>query len=219
MIEGPKGFAASYGTHANLEAALTGLGETFEISSLAYKPYPCGFVIHPIIDVCLELAGKLGMDAAEIERIDLTVNPLAVQLTSRPEPKTREQLQTSLQHWAAVSFIYRKAGISEQTDDKVNDPAIVNLRGRIVLKGDASVAREAARARVLLRNGKTVEARVLHCRGSEGHPMSDEDISVKTLAQLQLVFDPKTSEQILSECWRVTDYPSVRALSAKLALA
>jgi 2-methylcitrate dehydratase PrpD len=217
MIEGPKGFAASYGKNANLEAALDKLGESFEISTLAYKPYPCGFVIHPIIDVCLEIAKAKHFDHTQIERIELTVNPLAVQLTSRPEPKTRGLLQTSLQHWAAASFVYKAAGIAEQTEDKVNDPAIANLRRKIVLKGDASVGREAAQARVLLRDGRTLEERVLHCRGSEGRPMTDEDISVKTLAQLQLVFDRRTSEDILARSWAIRDYPKVDALCRKLA--
>ena len=26
------------------------------MSSIAYKPYPSGFVVHPIIDACLEIA-------------------------------------------------------------------------------------------------------------------------------------------------------------------
>ncbi|MGZ5119095.1 MAG: MmgE/PrpD family protein [Burkholderiales bacterium] len=217
MIEGPKGFAASYGTNANLDAALDKLGESFEISTLAYKPYPCGFVIHPIIDVCLEIAKTERFDHTQIERIELTVNPLAVQLTSRPEPSTRGLLQTSLQHWAAASFVYKAAGIAEQTEDKVNDPAIVNLRRKIVLKSDASVAREAAYARVLLRNGTVLEERVLHCRGSEGRPMSDDDISVKTLAQLELAFDRAKAEELLAACWCIAEYPSVDVLANKLA--
>jgi 2-methylcitrate dehydratase PrpD len=217
MIEGPKGFAASYGTNANLEAALDKLGESFEISTLAYKPYPCGFVIHPIIDVCLEIAKGERFDHTQIERIELTVNPLAVQLTSRPEPKTRGLLQTSLQHWAAASFVYKAAGIAEQTEDKVNDPAIANLRRKIVLKSDASVAREAAYARGLLRDGTALGGRVLHCRGSEGRPMSDADISVKTLAQLELAFHRAKAEELLAACWRIAEYASVDVLAKKLA--
>jgi hypothetical protein len=72
---------------------------------------------------------------------------------------------------------------------------------------------------VVLKSGRTFEADVRHCRGSEGRPMSDEDISVKTLAQFELVFDRNTSQLLLAECWRIADYRSVDALSRKLAAA
>ena len=39
-----------------LATAITGkLGESWEILANAYKPYPCGVVLFPVIDACLEL--------------------------------------------------------------------------------------------------------------------------------------------------------------------
>lgn len=63
MIEGAKGFAASFASRPNLDAAVDKLGQVFEISSLAYKPYPSGVVIHPIIDACLEIVKSGALDA------------------------------------------------------------------------------------------------------------------------------------------------------------
>jgi len=65
------------------------LGQAFEITTLAYKPYPSGVVIHPIIDACLEIVKSGVLDAEEIERIELTVNPLAVKLTDIVSPSER----------------------------------------------------------------------------------------------------------------------------------
>ena len=33
-----------------------GIGERWEVLNNAYKPYPCGVVLFPVIDACLELA-------------------------------------------------------------------------------------------------------------------------------------------------------------------
>ena len=71
MIEGAKGFAVSFARQPNLDAAVDNLGQVFEVSTLAYKPYPSGVVIHPIIDACLEIANSNAFDAAQIERIEL----------------------------------------------------------------------------------------------------------------------------------------------------
>ena len=46
-----------------------GLGERFEILRNTYKPYPCGIVIHPIIDACLQLRREHAIDPASIDSV------------------------------------------------------------------------------------------------------------------------------------------------------
>ena len=84
MLEGEKGFGVSFASNPNMEAAVDGLGKTFEITTLAYKPYPCGFVVHPVIDACLDLARANALDPADIASVELTVSPLAARLADRP---------------------------------------------------------------------------------------------------------------------------------------
>ena len=48
-----------------------GLGETWEIMANTHKPYPCGVVLFPVIDACLELrARNPGLARAAIASID-----------------------------------------------------------------------------------------------------------------------------------------------------
>ena len=56
VLEGPKGFGVSFANQPQFDVALAGLGDVWEISTLAYKPYPSGFVIHPVTDACLDIA-------------------------------------------------------------------------------------------------------------------------------------------------------------------
>jgi 2-methylcitrate dehydratase PrpD len=218
MLEGVKGFAVSFGQRPNLDAAIDGLGQAFEIAALAYKPYPCGFVIHPVIDVSLDVARREAVDAAQIERIELTVNPLAVQLCNRPEPQNQTQAMVSFQHWAAAAFIRKAAGIAEVTEAMVHDSALGALRRRVTALSDPGLGREAARVRVVLKGGKVVEAEVRHCRGSEGRPLTDEDISDKTRGLLRTVFAGDAAESILAQCWSIEQAPRVEALAARLSL-
>jgi 2-methylcitrate dehydratase PrpD len=216
VIEGPKGFAVSYGQRPNFAAALSRLGEAFEISKLAYKPYPSGFVIHPIIDACLQIARNNALDPAQIERIELEVNPLAVQLTSRPEPKNRSHALVSLQHWTAASLVHKAAGIAQVTDAMVRDPVLAELRRKVTVTACPDIGREAARARVILKNGKRMEAAVQDCIGSEGRPMTDHEISEKTAAQLRQVFAPDVAAQITAACWAIEPAPRVDTLCQRL---
>ncbi len=217
MIEGVKGFAVSYGSRPNLEAAVDKLGEKFEILTLAYKPYPSGFVVHPVIDACLDAARNHALDARSIERIELTVNPLALQLCNRPNPADSMQALVSFQHWAAVSLIYRAAGLAQVTEAVVHDPAVAELRRKVVATVDAGLGREAAIARIVMKDGRKLETAVAHCRGSVGRPLTDEDISEKTRGQLQIAFPAEVAEKILAECWRIEACPRVDALCGQLA--
>lgn len=219
LLEGPKGFANSFGTKPQLDAALDKLGQSWEISTLAYKPYPCGFVIHPIIDACLEIAQKNDYRPADIERIELAVNPLAIQLTNRPAPQNRNQCLVSLQHWTAASLIHKAAGIAEVAETVVRDPLVAVLRGRIELKSDAAVGREAATARVSLKGGRTLQAAVKDCRGSAGRPLTDDDISVKTRDQLRIAFPEEAAESILAASWKISELPQVAPFCAQLGAA
>ena len=216
MLEGVKGFAVSFGTRPQMEAALDQLGQAWEISALAYKPYPSGFVIHPIIDACLDIAQSNTYDAAAIERVELTVNPMAVQLCNRPAPANRNQALVSLQHWTAVSLIYKAAGVAEIAEPILHDPLVTALRGKITARTDAAVAREAATARVVLKDGKAMQAQVTDCRGSARRPMTDDDISAKTRGQLRIAFPEQAAERILAECWKIEAYPLVSAFCAQL---
>lgn len=198
MIEGPKGFGVSYSERPNFDAAVKDLGERFEISTLAYKPYPCGFVIHPTIDVCLAIARTNALDAAQIERAELAVNPLAVQLADRPEPNNRNQTIVSLQHWAAVSLLYKAATVAQMAEAMVHEPAVAELRRKIHLTANPALGREAATARIFMKNGSRFEAGIEHCCGSIGRPMTDDELAEKAIANLQAVYTPAAAKRILA---------------------
>ena len=42
------------GEPPNWSALLDGLGKTWEVANNSIKPYPAGFVIHPLLDLALE---------------------------------------------------------------------------------------------------------------------------------------------------------------------
>ena len=53
-IAGAQGFLAAMGEPPNWAALTEGLGETWEVNNNSLKPYPAGFVIHPLLDCALD---------------------------------------------------------------------------------------------------------------------------------------------------------------------
>jgi hypothetical protein len=218
MIEGEKGFGVSFASNPNMEAAVDGLGKSFEITTLAYKPYPCGFVVHPVIDACLDLARANTFNIEDIARIELTVSPLAAKLADRAELNDRNQTLVSLQHWAAASIICKIAGLAQMDDAIVHDPAVARLRRKVVIATNAAFGSETAAARIVLKSGPAFETHVAHCRGSMGRPLTDDEVSEKARAQCLLIFSEEKTAQLLDNAWRIETIPAVGPYAESLAI-
>ena len=54
-IEGALGWARAMGDTPAVADITAGLGERWELANNTYKPYPCGIVMHAVIDACLAL--------------------------------------------------------------------------------------------------------------------------------------------------------------------
>ncbi|HTD90655.1 MAG TPA: MmgE/PrpD family protein [Burkholderiales bacterium] len=217
MIEGVKGFAVSFSSNPQMNAAIDGLGQKWELLELAYKPYPCGVVIHPIIDACLEITVKHNFDARDIERVEVTVNPLCIQLCNRPAPKIRAQAMVSFPHWTATSLMYKEAGLPQVTEAMVHDTDIAALRAKVVAHADEKTGREEARVKVLMKDGRAFEAHCRHALSTPQNPMTDKHIADKTRLQMEIVFGKDKAQRAAAECWRIADRADVRPFVESLA--
>jgi 2-methylcitrate dehydratase PrpD len=218
MIEGVKGFGVSFGSNPQFDVALKGLGEQWEILDLAYKPYPCGVVIHPVIDACLDLTARHKFDARDIERVELTVNPLCIQLCNRPVPKIRAQAMVSFAHWTATTLTCKEAGLPQVTEAMVHDAGIAALRAKVSATADENAGRGSAHVKVVMKDGKIFEAHCKHALSTPENPMTDQHIADKTRLQMEIVYDKTKARRITDECWQLTAMddvtPFIRSLAA-----
>ncbi len=179
-LEGARGFLAVMADKVDPGRLTAGLGETWELSLNALKPYPGGVVLHPVIDACLELRRRDGLAADQIERVTVRGNPLLKARADR-QVSTGREAQVCLSHTVAVAFLAGRAGVAEYTDECVNDPTVRALGARVVMQVDERVPVEAAGVTVTTRDGRVLEAYVPHARGSLGRPMSDAEVEGKLI--------------------------------------
>jgi 2-methylcitrate dehydratase PrpD len=177
-LEGPLGWARAMGDNPRVEDALGGLGQEWELQKNTYKPYPCGVVIHAVVDACLALRKQHSIAAPDIVEIIVSGDQLLLDRGDRAVTNDRDA-RVSLQHCAAVSFLFGAAGVKEFSQEVVLDPVVASLRARTKAKLDTRSPRGAATVLVRLRDGRTFEATVLHAKGSLEQPLSDGDIEAK----------------------------------------
>ena len=87
-----------------------GLGEHWEVLKNTYKPYPCGIVMHAVIDACLALRRDHAVMAAEIAEIIVSGDQLLLDRGDRTVTNERDA-RVSIHHCAAVSLPVRSGGI------------------------------------------------------------------------------------------------------------
>ena len=104
------------------------LGERFEIAFNTYKPFACGIVIHPCIDGCVQLAQGKRLAAADIERIELRVHPLVLELTGKNGAAHGLEGKFSVYHACAAGIVFGRAGEEEFSDAMVARADLVALR-------------------------------------------------------------------------------------------
>ena len=200
-IEAPRGFAHVLSPHCDLNAIVAGLGTTWELAQNAYKPYPCGIVVHPVIDACLQLRREHGIAADAIDRIDLRVHPLVLRLTGNPAPRTGLEAKLSVQHCAAAAFIFGAVGAREFTDACATDPAVIALRARVTTTVDDGMAADAADTVIVLKDGARHHVFVPHALGSLERPLSDTDLETKFRALAEWGFSTCNAYDVIELVW------------------
>ncbi len=178
-LEGKHGFLNVLGSHPDLDALTDQLGHSFEISHNTYKPYPCGVVLNPVIDACLEMRADPGIAAEQIDAVTVRGNPLLQVRADRPHVTTGREAKVSMQHSVAVAFLFGRAGVKEYDDAVVNDPTVRALGRCVQCVVDASVPVEAAEVKVRTRAGVEHVRYVANARGDRKRPLTDAEIETK----------------------------------------
>jgi 2-methylcitrate dehydratase PrpD len=199
-LEGARGFADSFAANAHLPHATDGLGRRWEMLANMAKPYPCGIVIHPALDGCLEITRQSGFNAAKITRVSLSVDPLCLYLCDRPTPPDSQLAQVSLQHWVAATLVRGAAGIAEGNEAAVTDPDIQAVRGRIEAKPDEKVCRAGAIVHVEQSDRARFEHHVDHGIGSLERPMLPAELDAKFMAQALITLPEADATAMLQRC-------------------
>jgi 2-methylcitrate dehydratase PrpD len=182
-LTGPTGlFNVHFDGRVDLGPLLDGLGEHWEIADTAFKPYPCGVLLHPIIDAALAVRGRVG-DLGRIERIDMACNPAAAKDTAVADPKDSHQAKFSGSHAVAAALVDGVLGRRQYQSARVLDPRISALRRRIGFYPDAAIPKDACTVTVHLADGGVLVETVAHAVGSRDRPMTDGELLGK-VAQL-----------------------------------
>jgi 2-methylcitrate dehydratase PrpD len=204
-IEGPRGFAPVQAAEYDLSKVTAGLGEDFQIRYNTYKPYPCGIVVQPTIDGCIDLYRDFHPVPASIRAVRVRVAPLVLDLCNKREITQGLDSKYSIYHSAAVGLVRGKAGLGEYTDEAATDPVIKRVRERVTPIGDASITEDQSDIEVELESGQVLHRFVECSLGNLRRPLSDQQLEEKFRDQARIA----EVQRVIDMCWRLDEIENV----------
>jgi 2-methylcitrate dehydratase PrpD len=210
-LEAPRGLMQVASTKCDWTEITHELGSRFEISFNTYKPFACGIVIHPAIDACAQLKAT-GVKADELERIEIAVHSLVLELTGKKEPKDGLEAKFSVYHGCAVGLLFGEAGEGEFDDALVSEDAVVNIRRKVVATVDPTIDEAEVRAVAVMKDGSRKTVHVEHAIGSLQSPLTDANLERKFSSLAAPVLGAAGLRALMDAAWGVGAAANVGSL-------
>ena len=219
-LDGPWGFYAVQGGGVSVEKVSQGFGKTWTIvePGVSIKPYPCGVLTHPTIDLMLKLVTERDIKPEEIDEVRVYAGTNILKPIRYPVAANHLQAKFSLPAALAMIALARRAGKREFSDEFVGSSDMQAMQRRIATELDAEIEQmgfDKMRSRITIRlkNGRTVEGWAdERYRGGPENPLSDADLEAKVRSCCEGVLDTKKQTALIDAAWSVAQLPDAGKL-------
>jgi 2-methylcitrate dehydratase PrpD len=227
-LDGPWGFYAVQGGGVSAGKVSQGFGKVWSIvePGVSIKPYPCGVLTHPTIDLMLKLVTEHNVEPNDIVSVTVYAGTNILNPIRYPIAANHLQAKFSLPAALAMIALARKAGKREFSDEFVGSATMQAMQRRISTELDPEIEKmgfDKMRSRITIRlnDGRTVEGWAdERYRGGPENPLSDSDLEAKVRSCCEGVLDENTQSTLIvaarsvgqltdaSELMQITNYPS-----------
>jgi len=224
IFEGKYGFFESHvgAGNYNLDVLTEGLGDVWETMHTAFKPHPCCHLLTAPVDAALEIKQKNGIDLVDIKAVEVGVEQYAMRFVgtgAKLPPENVYSAKFNLPWTVAAALVRGKVSPSLYAQDKLGDPMILSLAGKVSCFEDQEltayvkkVGKQTAPAvvRITTKQGRTYEHRDNATRGMPENPMTKDQMVAKFEDNAANCLDRKQIKGIIGIVDRLEAVQSIR---------
>lgn len=222
-LDGPWGFMAVHGGGADAAKLDQGFGQTWTINDpgVSIKPYPCGILTHPTIDLMLKMVLKHDIQADEIAKITVHAGSNILNPIRYPVAKNHLQAKFSLPAALAMIALVRKAGKIEFSDAFVAQDEMQRMQQKITTKLDPEIEAlgfDKMRSRITIEktDGTIYEDKAdERYRGGPENPMTDGEVEAKFRSCADGVISEDAQRALLQDAWNILELEDAGAVLAR----
>ncbi|MBA4421936.1 MAG: MmgE/PrpD family protein [Syntrophus sp. (in: bacteria)] len=219
VFSGEHNYFESFSPVANRECLVEELGGRYEIQLTDIKKYSVGAPIQAPLDALLNLRGKHGLTAANVQSMVARVPDDRVLIV-----RDRNMPDVDLKHVLAVALL--DGGMTfaaSHSYERMKDPAVLAIRERITLVGDPELRtakiKRGGIVEITTTDGAKLREHVELVRGRPGNPMSDEEIGQKCTDLMQPILGEERTGRLIDRIWNLEKVKNIRDLRPLLSVS
>lgn len=226
IFEGKKGLFALVTGAGEIDVASFGRrGVPYRIADCGMKAYPVFVYGQTTVPAALELSRRVG-DVGRIEAIEIATNKRGWQQGgSEPEkwkPTSKATADHSLPFIVARAMLDGDIGHDSFGPEKLGDPRVLELMGRITVKEDPSFAKPPGNApptrlTAKLADGQVITHQVSDMPGFPGMPMSRVQLERKLRDSVGSRVAEAGLDEALRDIWSLESLPDIQSLLGRFA--
>lgn len=222
VLDGAWGFFAVQGGGVDADKLSQGFGKTWSITEpgVSIKPYPCGVLTHPTIDLMLKLVSEADIAPDAIADIVVHAGSNILKPIRYPIAANHLQAKFSLPAALAMVALARQAGKREFSDEFVASNAMQDMQKRIRTELDPEIEAKGfdkmrSKITITLTDGRKVEGWAdERYRGGPENPLSDADLEGKVRSCCHGIMDSEGQDRLIASAWRVSELEDVTELAS-----
>ncbi len=223
-LDGPWGYLAVQGGGVSPEKLSQGFGNSWTIvePGVSIKPYPCGVLTHPTIDLMLKLIIENDVQPDDIDQVVAYAGSNILNPIRYPIAANHLQAKFSLPAALAMIALARKAGKKEFSDEFVASAPMQAMQRRITTKLDPEIEKlgfDKMRSRIDIKskNGSQIQGWAdERYRGGPENPLSDSELEAKVRSCCEGVLNKAQQSRLIELTWDITTLPDASDLMKRL---
>ncbi len=177
-VGGPFGYLALFESQTDVGSVLAQLKSVRRIAQVSCKPFPTGRAAQGGLVAVKQLVERHEVSGPGLSRLIFTAPPLIKRLVGRPAKADMDVAYARLcLPWLSAVWLMRgDVELGDFTRERLDDPALLALAGRITVAEDGSADPAAFTPLVAVaesRDGGRAEVRIDSMLGSPTHPLTD----------------------------------------------
>lgn len=221
-LDGPWGFfAVQGGGISSNKLENEGFGSPWSIAEpgVSIKPYPCGVLTHPTIDLMVKLVGENGLKEDQIEKVIVKAGSNILNPIRYPIASNHLEAKFSLPAVLAMVAINGKAGKVEFEDDFVQGEAMQKMQRKIETVFDADIEAKGfdkmrSSIQICLKDGSSVSGDAdERYRGGPENPLTDREVEQKVKGCCEGVLDINATEKLIEFAWNILEQNQAETLA------
>src|SRR4029450_3160083 len=209
-IDGPQGYLHALDSEHDdpelLDREMSDLGSRWEIldTGITVKLYPSCAGTHPTLDALLDLRATHGFTAADVDRIDVDVDPIVPTILIYDRPTSPLEAKFVLPFCAAAAVVIGRVGLDTFDEPVLRNAGVAAMMERVTMHVDDAIgagkpALTEARVRLRLKNGAELTKAAHGARGYASNPASTSQLRDKFLACASRVLADQAAASLFDE--------------------